>query len=74
MDTNYDWGNSEFETDAMASLTAKVSAVADAVDHLMIEVGDPIPEFGSSLALLLVTIITATAVIGFVRTSEKRPR
>jgi len=37
MDTNYDWVDAVFEAGAMASLYASVTAVAAAINHLMIE-------------------------------------
>lgn len=45
MDTNYDWYDGIFEASAMASLHGAVSAVAAAVNHLLIEANyDPPPE------------------------------
>jgi hypothetical protein len=64
MDTNYDWDDSVFEASAMVSLNSAVGAVAAAINHLMIEAGEPIPEFGSSVALLCTIVAMMTVVIG----------
>lgn len=37
MDDNYDWSDDEFRTSAMASLHSAVSAVASAINHLLLE-------------------------------------
>ena len=41
MDTNYDWTSAMFETSAIASLHASVSAVAAVVNHLLLEAFPP---------------------------------
>jgi len=52
---------------------ASISAVAAAINHLMVEAATAIPEISSSLVLLSVTVITMTVVVGFIRVSGKRP-
>jgi len=73
MDANYDWTDSTFEASAMASLNAAVSAVADAINHLMIEAGQAIPEFGSSMVFFGVIVVVMAVVIGLRRLPEKSP-
>jgi hypothetical protein len=53
MDTNYDWSDSVFSASAIASLYASVGAVAAAINHLLIEAGQVIPEFGLGMTVLL---------------------
>ncbi len=43
MDTNYDWSDTVFHDSAMASLYGAVSAVAAAVNHLMVEATCDLP-------------------------------
>ena len=53
MDTNYDWLNSIFSASAIASLYASVGAVAAVINHLLIEAGQVIPEFGIGMTVFL---------------------
>jgi hypothetical protein len=53
MDANYDWSDSVFSASAIASLYASVGAVAAAINHLLIEAGQVIPEFGIGATVFL---------------------
>jgi hypothetical protein len=70
MDTNYDWSDSIFSASAIASLYASVGAVAAAINHLLIEAGQIIPEFSSQMAFLGVMVTMIAVVVGLRRFSE----
>ena len=73
MDTNYDWADSVFSAGAIASLYASVGAVAAAINHLLIETGQVIPEFSSQMVLLGVVATMIAVVAGLERFPRKRP-
>jgi len=70
MDTNYNWADSVFVASAMASLYGSVVAVAAVINHLLIEVGQVIPEFSSQMVFLGVMVTMIAVVVGLRRFSE----
>lgn len=70
MDANYNWADATFEQSATASLYGAVAAVAAVVNHLLIEAGTIVPEFGSPVVVVLVVL----AVMVVVLVPRLRPR
>ena len=63
MDANYNELDPEFVTSALASLNASVEAVGAAINHLILEAGAVIPEFGSPTTVVLVLLAVMVVVM-----------
>lgn len=71
MDAHYGWLDPVFKSSALASLNESVEAVAGALNHLLTEAALAIPEFGSLISVMLVTIGVMAMVMAL--TARKRP-
>jgi len=63
MDANYNWADSVFKSSALASLNESVEAVAAALNHLLIEAGQIIPEFSSPASMVGVAVIMVVMIL-----------
>lgn len=63
MDANYNWADATFEASAMASLYGAVASVAAVINHLLVEAGAVIPEFGSPMIVVLSVLVVMVLVL-----------